>query len=876
MGFSRYVRICFLVCLMGVFGIGSWSLARLQATSQAAGQLTVAPAAVPTPTPNISLTQIGTFRTGKFDVSAAEIVVHDPISQRLFLVNSDETAPSVYVLDISDPTNPTEVMQLTFSSGPVIGDPNSVAVKNGVLAVALASDPKTDNGTVAFYNTSTLNFLTSVTAGALPDMVTFTPDATKVLVANEGEPDGVNPPGSVTIIPVSYPGGPGSLSVGSVTTATFTALNGQEATLRTQGVRIQSGVAAADDFEPEYIAVSSDSTTAWVTLQENNTVAVVNLGTSTVTSLLPLGLKDHNLTGNGLDASDRDLTSSTGKINIQNWPVFGMYMPDSIATMDFNGQTYFLTANEGDARDGEEVRVSSGSYVLDPAVFPNASTLKMNANLGRLTVSNRDGQLEADGDTEYEKIHVYGSRSFSVWTATGTQVFDSGDAFEQITAMRFPADFNANNDENGTFDTRSDNKGPEPEGLTLGVVNGRTYAFIGLERISGIMVYDVTNPLSPVFVHYLSTRDFAGDPEADTAGDLGPEGITFISSADSPTGNPLLVIGNEISGSTTIFEIRTSEQSVIYVADTLNNRIQTFDGDQWSIFTGASISRELGTEKSIRATAGSGNGQFRSPEAVSSNNAGGENLRVYVADTGNNRIHWFDGIQWQDFATFGSGFNQVRAPQGVVLDASGQFLFVSDTANNRILRFDALTPFSNATVIATAGTGAGQVRAPQGLAIDLNNTLYVADTGNNRVIKFDTATTTPVFGAIAISGTSLNRVRGPQGLAVDNELNLYIADTANSRVLFFPLGTTAGAQAIATVGSGPGQVRLPEGITVVTGPEGKRLVMSDTGNNRIQSTSLINTTPLTLGTWGLVHGPGTQTGAIGALTGQFRSPGKIR
>ncbi|HNG95122.1 MAG TPA: choice-of-anchor I family protein, partial [Acidobacteriota bacterium] len=801
---------------------------------------------------------------------------HDPVSQRLFVVNSDAAAPSIYVLNISDPTNPTLVTQLTFSSGPVIGDPNSVAVRNGILAVALAATPKTNNGTVAFYNTSTLNFLTSVTAGALPDMVTFTPDATKVLVANEGEPDTVNPPGSVTIIPVSYPSGPGSLSVGSVTTATFTAFNGQEATLRTQGVRIQSGVAAADDFEPEYIAVSSDSTTAWVTLQENNTVAVVNLGTSTVTSLLPLGLKDHNLTGNGLDASDRDLTSSTGKINIQNWPVFGMYMPDSIATMNFNGQTYFLTANEGDARDGEEVRVGSSSYVLDPAVFPNASTLKMNANLGRLTVSNRDGQFEADGDTQYEKIYVYGSRSFSVWTATGTQVFDSGDDFEQITAALFPANFNSNNDANNSFDTRSDNKGPEPEGLTLGVINGRTYAFIGLERISGIMVYDVTNPLSPVFIQYLSTRNFAGDPVADTAGDLGPEGITFISSADSPTGTALLAVGNEISGSTTIFEIRTTEQSVIYVADTLNNRIQTFDGTQWNVVSGTAALREASEGAGERAAAGSGAGQFRSPEAVTSNNAGGNNLRVYVADTGNNRIHWFDGTQWQDFATFGSGFNQVRAPQGVTLDATGKFLFVADTSNNRILRFDALSPFSNATVIATAGTGAGQVRAPQGLAIDLNNTLYVADTGNNRVVKFANATTTPVFSVVAISGTTLNRVRGPQGLAVDNELNLYIADTANSRVLFFPLGTTAGAQAISTVGSGPGQVRLPEGITVVTGPEGKRLVISDTGNNRIQSTSLVSTAPFTPGDWRLVAGPGSQTGAIGSLIGQFRTPGKIR
>jgi len=269
----------------------------------------------------------------------------------------------------------------------------------------------------------------------------------------------------------------------------------------------------------------------------------------------PLVLGIITLNSNGLDASDRDFngtSSGGGVLNIRNWPVFGMYQPDTIASYTVNGQTYFITANEGDARDyngfSEEVRLSSASYVLDPTIFPNAAALKLNQNLGRLSVTNATGDL--DGDGNFDQIHVFGSRSFSIWNSAGTLVYDSGDDFEQITAAAFPLNFNASNN-NVNFDDRSDNKGPEPEGVAVGTINDRTYAFVGLERIGGVMVYEVTNPTQPAFVQYINTRDFS----AAIAGDSGPEGLTFIAASDSPNGEPLLVVANEVSNTIAVFSV---------------------------------------------------------------------------------------------------------------------------------------------------------------------------------------------------------------------------------------------------------------------------------------------------------------------------------
>ena len=499
----------------------------------------------------IRLTAAGTYATGIFDGSAAEIVDFDPVTQRLFVVNGADKA--IDVLDASDPENPTKLFSISVES--YGGGVNSVAVKNGIVAAAVEADPKQDPGKTVFFDTDG-NYKNAVGVGALPDMLIFTPDGNKVLVANEGEPNEAytnDPEGSVSVVDIS-----GGVASAVVTTADFTAFNDRESALKEAGVRIFGpNASVAQDLEPEYIAVSEDSTTAWIACQENNAVAVLDISSGEITGIFPLGFKDHSLDENGLDASNKD-----DAINIATYSnLLGMYQPDAIKAFTINNQNYLLTANEGDSRDydgfSEEERVKD--LLLDADAFPDAETLQENEALGRLNVTTTLG--DEDGDGDYEKLYAYGARSFSILTpgVEGLEmVFDSGSQLERLTAALLPSEFNSNNDENGSFDSRSDDKGPEPEAATVGVIDGNTYAFVGLERIGGIMVYDVSNPSAPVFVQYLNNRDFSGDAEAGTAGDLGPEGLVFIPAEDSPTGENLLAAANEISGTTTLYAIKTA------------------------------------------------------------------------------------------------------------------------------------------------------------------------------------------------------------------------------------------------------------------------------------------------------------------------------
>lgn len=457
--------------------------------------------------------------------AGAEIAAYDPGTTQLYIT----TGSTIEIVSIANPEAPEKVGEIDITS---LGDSvTSVAVKNGVVAAAIAADPVTNTGVVALFRPDG-GLIGSVPVGSLPDMLTFTPDGRKILVANEGEPsNGIDPNGSVSIIDLT---GPAPV----VSEVSFTSFNGQEAALRAEGVRIFPGVAAAADFEPEYIAVSPDGSRAFVTLQENNAVAVIDIAAATVLDILPLGTKDHSLAGNRLDASDRD-----GQINLKNWPVLGMYMPDAIASIALGGQTYYLTANEGDDR-GETARVKD--LILDPTVFPNAASLQQDANLGRLTVSTIDGDTDGDGD--YDQLYAYGGRSFTIWDSAGNLVFDSGDQIERIVASLTPDLFNADNGSAAAFDTRSDNKGPEPEAVTTGFVSGRPFAFVGLERAGGgVLAFDISNPAAPVFVQYIRN-----------AADISPEGLLFIPAAQSPNGNNLLVVANEVSNSVSIFQ--TPEQ----------------------------------------------------------------------------------------------------------------------------------------------------------------------------------------------------------------------------------------------------------------------------------------------------------------------------
>lgn len=496
---------------------------------------------------SLQLTHLGRHATGIFDGAAAEIAAHDPSTQRVFVTNSQLSR--IDVLDIANPSTPTLLFSIDVSA---FGNPNSVAVRSGVVAVAVENlNPQLD-GSVRFYDANG-TFLNSVTVGALPDMLTFTPDGTRVLTANEGEPSNdysVDPLGSVSIIDIS--GGVGSATV---QTLDFTAFNSVtlDPSVRIYGI----GASVAEDLEPEYLTISDDSETAWVTLQENNAMAIVDLTIPEITEVVGLGFIDRSLAGNGIDASDQG-----GVVNITNWPIFGMYQPDAIDALEIGGTTYLFTANEGDVREwaalDELARVSA--LDLDDAVFPNEATLKINTNLGRLRVSNRTGNLDAD--PAFEQLYAFGGRSFSVWDANGALVFDSGDELEQMTRVALPTQFNSNNDANSSFKTRSDDKGPEPEGIAAAFIAGAPYIFVTLERIGGIAVYDVSDPAAPEFVEYVNHRDFAGSPPAGTALDLGPESVAVIAPDESPTGRYMLLVPNEVSGSTSLFEIELSGTAV--------------------------------------------------------------------------------------------------------------------------------------------------------------------------------------------------------------------------------------------------------------------------------------------------------------------------
>lgn len=535
---------------------------------------------------------------------AAEIVQYHAATQTVYAINSAAESPTVEIIDISglsaEPlSNPMTSTNLTSTAlaletsanGIDLDAPNSIAVHGDWMAVAVAADAHADNGVVLFYNGLNNNapaFVKAVTVGNLPDMVTFTPDGSKVIVANEGEPSGdysVDPEGSIAVITISD-----NMPADTATIIDFSAYNGMQAELEAQGMHFPNPngrtingntieISVAQDLEPEYIAATNE--VAYVALQENNGLAIVDLTDNSV-EVVGLGFKDwSNLMIDGME----DGTVSFGTYD----NLYGIYQPDTIATYTWNNANFIVTANEGDAREyffdtldaegnqNEDLCEAAGGQDFDEddgclsytdetqgrrLEFAPGSSLAMNAGddpedydfsafpIGRLTVTAELGDTDEDG--VYENLYAYGARSFTIWDSNGLVVFDSGDDFERITASVHGDQFNNNDDEN-EGDSRSANKGPEPEALTIGTVGDRTYAFIGLERMGGIFVYDITNPYNTQFVEYVINRDITEG--ADLMGDSAPEGMTFISADNSPSGNALVVIGNEISGTVTIWQV---------------------------------------------------------------------------------------------------------------------------------------------------------------------------------------------------------------------------------------------------------------------------------------------------------------------------------
>ncbi|MCC9020270.1 choice-of-anchor I family protein [Flavobacterium lipolyticum] len=464
-----------------------------------------------------SFKEIGSITIG--GEAAAEISTYDEKTKRLFTVNNSGTN-QIDVIDISDPTKPVKIGKIDLT--PYEGASNSVAVYDGKLAVALESTlNKQGNGKVVIFNTSDYSLIKQVPVGALPDMITFSPDGKFIMTANEGEPNTdytQDPNGSISII---------DTATYAVTTLDFSSFSGQAEALKKEGLRISKFAKSfTQDIEPEYITISDDSKTAWVTLQENNGVAKVDLTSKTITALYPLGFKNFNTAENAIDVSDKD-----DKIAFNPWKVKGMYMPDAISHFSANNTPYFVTANEGDAREyaayADIKRMKD--MKLDATAFPDATTLKLETNLGRLNLIADMG--DADGDGDLDELVAFGARSFSIWNGnTGKIVYDSKNDTDKKT------------NELGTYDDkRSDDKGSEPEAVVAAKMGSQNILFVGLERSDAFMTYDVTNPASPQYLQTVKTGD-------------APEGILFIPASKSPTKRSLLVVSSEGDGTVKIYQ----------------------------------------------------------------------------------------------------------------------------------------------------------------------------------------------------------------------------------------------------------------------------------------------------------------------------------
>ena len=551
-------------------------------------------AAAPTATSTLDLIPLGTYN-GLGGLAASEIVAFDSVSKQLFINNG--ALNRIDIVDIENPATPTLVRSVDMG---VYGrGVQSVTVGTGIVAAAVDVAPvvsadgrqTASNGVVVLMDT-TGRILKTVGVGTLPDHVSFTPDKKTILVAGEGEPICSLENGNTTATEKSDPAlvsdanGPVSLidvsngaTSATVTTLDFSAFD--KTALLAENVRVFfPGSTAAQDLEPEYITTNAAGTRAYVTLQEANAIAVVDLVNKTILDVAPLGFKDWSAAGLVYDGSNVDSgTNGTfaNPISYAGVPLKGMYMPDTIASMQKGGETFLLTANEGDARDydcfKEESTFADTAGADSFASFWDTAndTVKANNKLGvQKTTLAFPTKAPVSGTTT--NLYTFGGRSFSIWNSSGELVWDSGSQLEEIALRDYPTAFNSDSSDSAAtpqlmvsgqparMDRRSTSKGVEPEALAVGTIGAQTFAFVGLERMGGIMVYDVSNPTAPSFVRYKNAalEGLALTPANNTTPgsyDVSPEGMVFVPEAASPNSKPMLIVANELSGTTTMYEV---------------------------------------------------------------------------------------------------------------------------------------------------------------------------------------------------------------------------------------------------------------------------------------------------------------------------------
>lgn len=470
----------------------------------------------------------------------------------------------------------------TFGGAANISSISSVLADSrgfGVASVIPTGVTASNLGRIAIFSTSIGSILKTLDVGYHPDSVTITPDGSKLVITNEGEFVSTAAeatfarPGSISVVDLSgvtsgnFASSIAALSSSNVATYDFSAAN-LGAGVSLTGIRDNTllannagTTALMANIEPEYTTASN--TKAFLTLQENNAIATFDFATGKFEKISSLGTITQTI-----DASDRDGTSNTPSINI-NDVIKGLPMPDTITQFSRGSSTYLVTVNEGDARpDNADIARANTAGLVDTSDGGSGDLYYAgnvgNTGIGRLNILKDMGNL--DGDAGIEEPTMMGTRSFSIWNASTQELlFDSGSMIEQYVAANDPTTFNMNDGLTANFDTRSDDKGPEPEALAFGSIGGRDYIFVGAERQNGIFQFDITDFGNVTITNYFNTTTST----ADSGGAfISPESIAFLDAASNPTGQNLLIVGYEgtgSNGSIAVFSVVPEPHSALLV-----------------------------------------------------------------------------------------------------------------------------------------------------------------------------------------------------------------------------------------------------------------------------------------------------------------------
>lgn len=492
---------------------------------------------------SLPFAKVHTYQAGSYNSGATKYISFDHTVQQLYSIN--QGALGFDIIDYSDVFKPNVKQTVDVSS--FMNHIRSIETSGGDVFVAGDGSSPQLPGKLLIYNSNGV-YRKQLSLGVTPDRMKFSPDDITLIIANEGIPDSAystDPPGTINVINTSA--GVNFITQADVKTVDFTLLDtvAYDSLIH---VYDNAGQSPSQDLEPEAIAITSNGQKAIIAIQENNALAVIDIQTASLDEVLGMGYRDYNL--EGLDASDL-----SKNINIDTHQrLYGIHQPSDIEAFNHMGAEYVLTANQGAPREyaGYDETVRVKNQPVDPSKFSNLSSLLEDTILGRLRVTSAFG--DHNGDFLHDSLLAFGSRSISIWDSTGTEVWNSGDYIPQVIALLHAANFSSSAVDNSSYKTRSDDMGIEPSTIAVGEIDGKRYAFVGLYQMGGIFIYDITDPLNPVFELYELNRDFSFPASDPMAGDLGPTDLEFVPATKTNLGIALLFVANEVSGSISVYQ----------------------------------------------------------------------------------------------------------------------------------------------------------------------------------------------------------------------------------------------------------------------------------------------------------------------------------